>query len=199
MFLPSVLALPGDGTSTGGCSQHCGVEHDPRSRRLRSGAQPRGMGKLARHCRIASCYGNRWRWSSSANRRILRVLMAQKSEPLAVERIVDLLRHRIHIQGAVEKLLNGFRDTQRLTQDVAVFHTMDRYVGLVFQPGVDLIQMGSQSGNQCRRSQPGTGCPSTPDHLRLRSDYFQEGTLHKDVAKSLSPLCLRPPRCNPAA
>jgi hypothetical protein len=96
MFLPSVLGLPGDGPSSGGRSQHRGVEYDPRSRRLGSGAQPRGMGKLARHCRLAACYGNRWWQSSSTNRRILRVLIA-KSEPLSVERRVDLLRHRIHV------------------------------------------------------------------------------------------------------
>jgi hypothetical protein len=75
MFLSSVLGLPGDGTSTGGRSQHCGVEHDPRSRRLRSSAKPRGMGKLARNYRPAAGDRNRWRVSSSGVCWVLRVLI----------------------------------------------------------------------------------------------------------------------------
>jgi hypothetical protein len=67
---------------------------------------------------------------------------------LTVKCSVDLLRHRNQVQGAVEKQLNGLRDAERFMQHVVVFDAMDRYVGLICQPGVNLIQVRSQPGNQ---------------------------------------------------
>jgi hypothetical protein len=140
MFLPSVFGLSGHGASARRSPEHCGMEHDPRPRRLRPRAEPRCVGELAGNYGLATGDWNQWRLPSSGWR-VLRILMSSRTRrpglrgfgrgPVAVERRVDLLRHRDHIQRGVKKLLDGFRNAERLTQHVVVFDTMHRYVRVV--------------------------------------------------------------------
>jgi hypothetical protein len=50
LFLPTVFSFSGDGASSGGRAQHCGVEDDSRTGRSRSIPEPGGLGESARNC-----------------------------------------------------------------------------------------------------------------------------------------------------
>ena len=54
LFLPPVFSLSGDGASSGGRAQHCGVEDDSRTGWRRPGPEPGGLGEPARNCRLTS-------------------------------------------------------------------------------------------------------------------------------------------------
>jgi len=75
LFLPAVFRFPGHGPSPRRRPQHRRLEHDPRPRRLRPGTQPGGLGKPARHCRLAAVGRCREPPSASRQWRVLRVLM----------------------------------------------------------------------------------------------------------------------------
>ena len=101
------------------------------------------------------------------------------SLPVAIQRHIRLLRHRVKIQIQGQKIPYCFRAAHGIIHQILVTQKADRDIRSLLEPCVGLLQVSLE----CRSHQvvfDEIRTPAAPQHLILRSEHFRQRPLHED-------------------
>ncbi len=124
---------------------------------------------------------------SDGRRTLRRMTAAQRPNrtrgsgpPVAVQRRVHALGHRLHIQVNIQEIADRLCGARWVTQHFSVSHTANRDVRPVLEPGDDsshVIAEGRRSDSAASTSLDGS---ATLQHFILRGEYLGERSLHEN-------------------